>query len=150
MYCAINGLIFEKNGKPYRGRLMMENNPNSIGEAWIENGILYGKYTVEHIDLDLAKKLIALRIEKSGDSTYPVFVDVTDVKTVSKEARETLATGDGIKNMSACALVVGSPVNRLLGNFFLSVSKPGVPTRLFTSKEDALVWLSTFKKEKVD
>jgi len=123
---------------------------NQYIKIWTEDDIMFGYYKVDEVDLEVANHMITTRVEACGEKTYPFLGDVSSVKTITKDARSAFAEGDGIKNMNACALVVGSPVNRLLGNFFLSVSKPTIPTRLFTSHEDALTWLSTFKKEKVD
>jgi hypothetical protein len=128
----------------------MQEIENDLIKIEIVQDMVYAYFKGSSIELDGAKKMIEERLTLSEGKSYPCLVDTTLVKTITKDAREAFAKGDGIKNMTACALLIGSPVNRLLGNFFLSVSKPGVPTRLFTSKEDALVWLSTFKKEKVD
>jgi len=37
-------------------------------------------------------------------------------------------------------------LNKIIVNFFLSISKPNVPTKLFTNKEDAIKWLQQFKE----
>jgi hypothetical protein len=39
------------------------------------------------------------------------------------------------------ALLVGSPVTRVIGNFFIGLNKPRWPVRLFRSESDALAWL---------
>jgi len=123
---------------------------NQYIKIWIEEETMFGYYKVDEVSLEIAKEMISARLEACNGNTYPFLGDVANVKTITKEARSAFAEGEGIKHMSACALVVGSPVNRLLGNFFLSVSKPSIPTRLFTSEEDARAWLSSYKKEKVD
>jgi hypothetical protein len=114
----------------------MQEIENDLIKIEIVQDMVYAYFKGSSIELDGAKKMIEERLTLSEGKSYPCLVDTTLVKTITKDARD--------------AFAIGSPVNRLLGNFFLSVSKPGVPTRLFTSKEDALVWLSTFKKEKVD
>lgn len=111
---------------------------------------MFGDYLVDQVDLEIAKKMIAARLKACNGISYPFLANVTNVKTITKEARSAFAEGDGIKLMSACALVVGSPVNRLLGNFFLTVSKPVTPTKLFTSHEAAAEWLSKFAGEKTN
>ncbi len=116
---------------------------------WKEERIMFGEYKVEEVTPDIAQHMIATRLEGCNDESFPFLADVRKVKTITKEARSAFAEGDGIKLMPACALLVDSPVNRLLGNFFLSVSKPKVPTKLFTSKEEAMTWLNGFVNEKV-
>ena len=111
-----------------------------------DGGIMYGLYKVEEVTLDVAQVMIKARLQASEGKSYPFLADVSKVKTITKEARTAFAEGDGIKLMPACALLVDSPVNRLLGNFFLSVSKPKVPTKLFTSQDEAVDWLKEFQK----
>ena len=43
--------------------------------------------------------------------------------------------------VSALALIVGSPLSRIIGNFFLSVNKPLYPARLFDNEASGLAWL---------
>jgi hypothetical protein len=38
----------------------------------------------------------------------------------------------------------------VLGNFYLGLNKPLVPTRLFTSEEEAQAWLRSFLPEARD
>jgi hypothetical protein len=45
---------------------------------------------------------------------------------------------------SAAALLIGSPLTRAIGNFFMGLNKPLIPTRLFTSETEALAWLKGF------
>lgn len=123
---------------------------NEYIKIWIEGNIMFSEYLVEEVNLATAQRMISSRLEACQGKAYPFIANVTNVKTITKEARSAFSEGDGIKYMTACALIVGSPVNRLLGNFFLSVSKPSVPTKLFTSRDDALTWLYSFKKEKVE
>jgi len=45
----------------------------------------------------------------------------------------------------ALALVVeATPFGRMMGNIYLRVARPGVPTRLFPDEPSALTWLRTF------
>ena len=44
----------------------------------------------------------------------------------------------------AVALLVGSPLTRVIGMFFMGLNRPATPTRLFTSEPEALAWLRTF------
>jgi hypothetical protein len=38
-------------------------------------------------------------------------------------------------------LIIGGPLSRIIGNFFLSVNKPLYPARLFDNEASALAWL---------
>lgn len=43
--------------------------------------------------------------------------------------------------VTAVALVVATPLSRLMGNFFVAVNSPVAPTRLFDDEASALAWL---------
>lgn len=43
------------------------------------------------------------------------------------------------------ALVVDNPLSRALGSFFIGLSKPRIPTKLFDSLEKSLEWLRTIR-----
>jgi hypothetical protein len=73
-----------------------------------------------------------------------ILVDGRRVKSVDREARiyyvGPVSTARGI----ATALVIASPLSRVVGNVYLSVNTPLTPTRLFTGEDEALTWLRTF------
>ncbi len=43
------------------------------------------------------------------------------------------------------ALVVGNPLSRALGSFFVGLNRPRVPTKLFDSVENGVQWLKTMR-----
>lgn len=71
----------------------------------------------------------------------PVLVDSRGIKYQSKEAREHFVSHEAYRVSSAVALLVGSPVSRVIGNFFLRHNAPSAPTKLFTDTEQAVAWL---------
>lgn len=78
----------------------------------------------------------------TGGRQRPLLVDVRKQGPMDRPARtEFVRRGDLV---SAVALIVETPLSRLMGNFFLAVSKPMAPTRLFESEAPALAWLRTF------
>ena len=69
-------------------------------------------------------------------------MDVHDAGPQDRPARvEFVRRGDLV---SAVALVVGTPLSRMMGNFFLNVSRPTTPTRLFDDEASGLAWLQEF------
>jgi hypothetical protein len=96
------------------------------------------------ISLDIAKQCVKERIEFSKGKSYPMLVDARGIKTIDKAARDYLAV-EGIEFVTAGAFIIGSAVTRILGNIFLMINKPKIPTRLFTNEVEALAWLSQYK-----
>ncbi len=94
------------------------------------------------IVLEDAVAAIEAMAQLTGGRQSPLLVDVHEQGPMDRPARtEFTRRGDLV---SAVALIVGTPLSRLMGNFFLSVSKPMAPTRLFDDEASALAWLQGF------
>lgn len=117
----------------------------SVVRMEIIDDILYATYLPDKvITIDDAKELIKKRIEYTQSVSYASLVTYEGVKGVDKEAR-TYFVNEGAEGIIAAALLVNSIYTELFGNFFLRITKPKIPTRLFTDKEEALKWLQQFK-----
>ena len=44
----------------------------------------------------------------------------------------------------ATALLIDSPVSRVIANFFMGLNRPLSPTQMFTDETEAMRWLRTF------
>jgi hypothetical protein len=115
-------------------------------ELSFSNGILCGRYLPNKIDLKAAQEIVAARKAFSNNKPYPVLADTRMVTKVTKEAREYLSSPEGIAGVLAGAIISDSTFSAFLANFFLKVSKPPIPTRIFTDRHEALAWLSRFKQ----
>lgn len=116
---------------------------NDFAKYWIENGILFFIYKDDiDIDLNAAIKIVEDRINYQNHKNYPVLADFRKVK-INKEGRDYLAKA-GSKNVTACAVLTDSPVNKIMANFYLKIDKPVTPTKMFTEKEEAIKWLAQF------
>lgn len=93
---------------------------------------------------DDARENVALCRRMNAGGKRPVLVDLRAIKSQTAEARAYLAGPEGSAICQAVGLLIGSPVSRVLGNFYLGLNKPVVPTRLFTSEEEAQAWLRSF------
>jgi len=112
---------------------------------YIDHDVLFVKYVKRTLDLETAKKVIESRLEYSNGNTYPLFVDISQVKFSTKEAREYSSHGDALKLVSATALWGASELTKMMANFFLASSKPTIPVKFFSKKSNAIEWLGQFK-----
>lgn len=71
----------------------------------------------------------------------PLLCDLTNVTRMTQECRRHFAGEEHAAVFTKCALVVTSPISKIIGNFFLGANKPLRPTRLFTNVEEGLQWL---------
>jgi hypothetical protein len=111
----------------------------------IKNGILFLKYKKEIMDLPCATNVVEARLKISKGISYPLFVDISNVKNTTKEARSYTSKGDAALLVSATALWGTSELTKVMANFFLTINKPEVPVRFFSDREKALQWLQQFK-----
>jgi hypothetical protein len=119
----------------------VENEYSVINE---ENGILICRFKKGlNLNLEAARKCVEMRKDFSEGRSYPLLVDMRELESVSREAREYMAD-EGASLVTAGALLISSPVTRTIGNIFLMLNRPRVPGRLFNSKAAALAWLKEF------
>lgn len=93
------------------------------------------------IELEHAKENTKKVNQLSGDHVYPILVDIRKIRSISKEARDHFAMKGRKPGVVAIAMVVSSPLSRIIGNFFLGLNQPTVPTRLFNDEEAAVAWI---------
>jgi hypothetical protein len=77
----------------------------------------------------------------SNGKPYVVLVTSGEMSTVTKEARELIASEDYKQVTIAKALVISSLGHKIVGNFYLSINKPRIKTQLFSDREKAIEWL---------
>ena len=110
-----------------------------------EQGIFHLSYT-EDARLTLEDTLKELQIisEISGHKGIPTLVDLNNVVHVPRECRTYYASKETEKIMKVVAMLVGTRMSRLIGNFFIGLNKPTMPIKLFTSEMEALKWLKQY------
>lgn len=90
--------------------------------------------------MEIMRKMVGVR-------AVPVLVDMSAIGSQDREARA-IYSGDLASTFTrCCALIVASPVARVIGSFFLGFNRPRYPLRLFTSHADAEAWLAGFRKD---
>ena len=113
----------------------------------LQDNLLIGTYKKGlKITLEIAKEVVKTRLEFIDYKPKLTLALNQGVMSMTKEARDYLASDEGVRGVLAGAIVLDSPVGSFIGNFYLLVSKPKVPARIFTKKEDAIKWLSKFRE----
>jgi hypothetical protein len=116
-------------------------------EIWLdEHGILItDDFPGLHHDLVDAKENVAAYTRLYGGRPRPLLVCMQNVSATSREARTLYSSAATATYVAAVALLVGSPLSRAIGNFFLGLNRSPYPTRLFTSRAEAHTWLLQFR-----
>lgn len=118
---------------------------NEIVEIELNDSILVATWKHIAIDMNVALYAVESRLKVSNGLSYPILIDIKNVTTVSKEARDFLASKEGCKGVTASAILINSAITSMVGNFFIKINKPLVPTKLFTDKSAAIKWLSKYR-----
>ena len=96
--------------------------------------------------LDDAIGATAAMAQLTGGRQGPLLVDMRDTGPQDRAARAAWARPSA--PLSAVALIVGSPLSRMMGNLFISANRPTTPTRLFDNEASAVAWLQKFVGER--
>lgn len=110
---------------------------------YIEAGILYVRVRDGvRVTLEDAKESVSAgRTLIGGRERRLVLVDMRHMVSMSADARRFFASAATAETSSAIALLIESPVSRVIGNFMIGLNKAPYPTRLFTSETEAIQWL---------
>ena len=114
-------------------------------KLWLDEGGILHEYFSPRTDFTIqdAKQSMAVGLELSESTDFSWLVDMTNMKSITKEAREYFGEVEN-SHLKAVGLVTNSPVSKVFGNFFLRFNKPAIPVRLFSSEPQALKWLEGF------
>ena len=128
----------------------MKKNKKNIDLAYVdierlESGIIIQRYKDRiNLDLGMIKELIEYNGSLNNFERKPMCAVLSEFMTIDKEVRDYGKTAEATRYTSASAIVVKSLGHRLLGNFFIKVQKPAVPTKLFSEEKEAIEWLKTY------
>jgi hypothetical protein len=118
---------------------------NNYAQFWLEDNVVYFIYKPGTVlNIDSVKTIVDDRKNFQQGVSYPVFCDARGLKDSDKQARDYLAK-EGSDLVIAVAVLTGSPVTRIMVNFYLTISKPITPTKLFTDQDQAIAYLQKFK-----
>ena len=114
--------------------------------TWMgEDGIMrQATLPVPEHTLDDAKENVGIAAKICKGKKVPGLIDIREVKSISREARMHYTGDENAKAFNAVAMLVDSPVSRIIGNFFIGLNKAPFPCKLFSSESAAIDWLREF------
>jgi hypothetical protein len=92
--------------------------------------------------LEDATAALEAMAQLTGGRRSPLLVDMHDTGPLDRPTRAELTRRSDLQ--TAVALIVGTPLTRMMANFFLTVNKPLFPTRMFDDEASAAAWLQAF------
>ena len=94
------------------------------------------------IDIKQAEEIEKVSSELTNNEVHVNFVDSSELLFISNSAKNFLSQKE--KNtVKAIGILVHSRIQESMGNMYMRFSNPKLPTKLFTNKLDALIWLRT-------
>src|SRR5215475_4948121 len=92
--------------------------------------------------LEDAKTNLATAISATTGRRRPVLIDIRTSQPLDADARHHYSGQALVDAFSALALLVeSSPFGRMVGNVYLRIARPGIPTQLFSDESRAVEWL---------
>ncbi|MCD9013995.1 DUF7793 family protein [Parachryseolinea silvisoli] len=115
----------------------------------VDEEIIFWNYAPAlEMDITIARELVRDRLAYTHGRSVYALIDVTNLKTTTKEARDFMNSKDGgLKGLLGGAFLSNNVVATLLVNLYLKVNTPAIPARFFTNRQDALNWLLKIKME---
>ena len=107
------------------------------------DGVIRYDYRGDRIDLATAQALLDAARAVMGDDVRPrPTLVVLHRAAVDQAARRYLSFSKDQRALaSKVALIAANPVARVIGNFFVGLNRPEIPTQLFSDEALALAWL---------
>ncbi|MYM56219.1 DUF7793 family protein [Thalassovita mangrovi] len=74
----------------------------------------------------------------------PVLIYITATRGEPQEVRRFYSDLSLTIPVAASALVVSTPVSKVIGSFYIGINRPHHPIKLFTSETEAVEWLKQY------
>ncbi|SDS44991.1 hypothetical protein SAMN04488552_3198 [Christiangramia echinicola] len=117
----------------------------TYAKMWISEGILFFVYKeIYEINRSMAREIVSQRLQLQNENSYPIFCDLRAITNAQKQARDYLAI-EGAYMTTALALLVEDEHAMVITQLYIKTSSPAYPTRVFTDKGKALLFLQEYK-----
>lgn len=105
------------------------------------DGIYYAYYKPVIVNLRIAQLIVKQRQSVTLGESYPFVVDIRCVKGFKMDAVSYFSSDESVDDVSKLALIIKSKLVAKLANLYYIIIKPKIPTKLFSSEEEAKKWI---------
>ena len=106
------------------------------------DGIYYANYKPIVVNLRIAKEIVKQRQSVTLGESYPFVVDIRYVKRFKMDHVSYFSSDESVDDISKLALIIKSKFVAKLANLYYIIVKPRIPTKLFSSEEEAKEWIN--------
>lgn len=110
-----------------------------------EDLILQINYDEIFLTLEDSKNIFKVTRENCPWDKSPVYLTGGGFTNQDAESRKYHGSEEVTKHCSAIAFLSDSLAQRIMANFFMTVIRPKVPTKAFSSEQSAIEWLKKFE-----
>jgi hypothetical protein len=96
------------------------------------------------VTIEIAESIVEQRLAFTKNKSMPIMILNHGVISIDKKARDFFSSPKGTRGLKAAALVLSTPFGSFLANFLISVTKPAMPAKIFSTEEAAMQWLKKF------
>ncbi|HXU27517.1 MAG TPA: hypothetical protein VN698_09820 [Bacteroidia bacterium] len=97
-----------------------------------------------NFDIDSLKQFNVVMAKMLNNQMAPLLITLDEFAIPPDDTRAFWAKKESCPLSLADAYVTTSLGHKIIGNAYLKFNKPGRPTKIFNSKDDAVEWLKTF------
>ena len=114
----------------------------------LEAGVVVARIGEDVQTLEDARANLDACARLAAPDRKPLLVDIRAAKPLLPEVRHTYMGERLDTSFAAMGLLVrGSPLGRTMGNVYLKIARPGIPTRIFALEPKALAWLREIERK---
>jgi hypothetical protein len=99
------------------------------------------------LDMDTLEKMTHIGDTWCGERLCGNLIDIRNMLFIDSKTRA-YAAAQYRSHVAGTAIIIDSKISSYFANIYLRFSQPKVPTRLFTSEEEALKWLKEQMKKR--
>jgi hypothetical protein len=122
----------------------------AIADIWIDAEKITWmrfKQTDRH-SIEEAQQVVNAHNALANGVKTPVLADLREITTgADRQARQYYVSEESSRCKLGMAMLVSSPLQRMLGNLFMKLNSPPYPTRLFKEEVAALIWLRALQAQ---
>ena len=120
----------------------------TIADIWIDTErIIHIEFKAsDQHGIEEARGIVDAHNQLANGTPCPVLADIQAVTVgADRAARKHYVSDESSRYKTGMAMLVASPMQRMLGNIFFKLNRPPYPTRLFNRKQEAIQWLKSLE-----
>ena len=115
---------------------------NDLGDFILrEDGIIHIIPNAGKVTDKMAQRVIHIVHSLMDGNPRGLLVDNRNLSSIERSARKVFAAEMNNQYTVAVAMLIKSPLNKIIVNFFIRLNNLSKPTKIFNSEMEALNWL---------